>query len=239
MSSKIATCPSWKIIEAILSCPTLRTAYIWGPPGIGKTYGAQRWGLKGRNVYTVTLTEETPAAELRGHYIPKGGEFVWHDGPVTRAFREGARLILNEAAHASCDVVSFLYAALESPETSKITLPTGETVSPGPGFQCIVTDNVSPDSLPEALKDRFDVTAHVTSPSQEAIVGFPEHLQNVVLSCATSSDPMKRISLRSWEAVERLSNGGIDFETAAAAVFGVRWPELKKALSLATAAGKV
>jgi len=228
---------NWEILKILLESSGLRTAYLWGPPGIGKTYGAQRWGLQGRDVFTVTLTEETPAAELRGHYIPKGGEFVWHDGPVSQSMRKGARLILNEVAHASCDVLSFLYAVLESPETSKITLPTGETLSPSTGFQCIITDNVAPTSLPAPLQDRIDATLLVEVPSPQAIQSFPENLRDMITKCATVKDASQRISLRSWEAVERLAKGGVDFEVAARAVFGDKWNSVQAALKIARAAG--
>lgn len=220
----------WTMYNKFVSNPNFRVGYVWGPPGIGKTYGAQRLGLdakKGsRKVYCVTLTEETPSAELRGHYVPKGGEFFWHDGPMARAMREGARIVINEVSHSSPDCLSFFYAALESPETSVITLPTGEDIRPNPGFQVILTDNVPPSHLPAPLQDRLDASFEVKGPSPEALSSFPEGLRNVVLATALS-DASKRISLRSWETINRLAEGGMDIDDAGIIVLKNKWVNVK------------
>ena len=44
------------------------------------------------------LTEDTAAAELRGHFLPRGKELIWHDGPFTAAMRQGARLVVRVPA---------------------------------------------------------------------------------------------------------------------------------------------
>ena len=91
------------------------TAYVWGPPGIGKTWCAYETA---KRYYAITLTEETPASELRGFYMPKGGGiFEWEDGCIIRAMREGSRVVLNEISHAGPDVLSFLYPILESKDS--------------------------------------------------------------------------------------------------------------------------
>ena len=141
---------------------------MWGPPGCGKTYAAYSIGVRG-GLYALTLTENTPAAEIRGHYLPKGDGMTWHHGPATKAMLEGARLVINELTHGSADVLSIMHPLLENPDTARLTLPTGETVRPAPGFQLIATDNLPPEELPEALRDRFDSILHVREPHPAAI----------------------------------------------------------------------
>ena len=145
----------WKFVEQVLASPCAHTVYICGPPGTGKTYTACRSGLDGRDVFTISLTPETPAAELRGFWMPKGDQFVWQDGPFIDAMRKGARVVINEVAHASHDVLAILHPILESRKTAQLTLPNLENVSPAEGFQVICSDNLPIDQLPEALRDRF------------------------------------------------------------------------------------
>jgi MoxR-like ATPase len=217
-SSKVATITTdWTFTENLLRSENVRTAYIWGPPGLGKTYASYHVGLRGP-LYALTLTEETPAAELRGFYRPKGREMPWYDGPATLAMREGARLVINELTHGAPDVLSFLHPLLENPDTARVTLPTGETVRPAPGFQLLCTDNLPPEDLPEALRDRFDCILEIRQPHPEAILQLDENLREPALR-SFDLDADRRISLRGWLSVQRLSR---EFGTEAAclAVFG-------------------
>ena len=229
------TTSNWPLLSALLDCPTLRTLFIHGPPGIGKTFSAYRRGLDGRPLYAITLTEDTPAAELRGHFLPKGAEgFVWHHGPMARAMIEGARLVINEVSHAGPDVHSILFGALESSETARLTLPTGETLIPHPRFQCVLTDNEGPENLPRALLDRIDACICVDTPAPEAIEAFPESLRSIVLGCASvQDDPARRLSLRVWGTLERLLSGGLSFEDAGQAALGINWEGLRESLTIA------
>src|SRR5258708_918568 len=76
---------------------------VWGPPGVGKTLGACRLRNHGETL-SITLSEDIVSQELMGHYIPRGNEFVWHDGPVTTAVREGYNVVVNELGRASAAV---------------------------------------------------------------------------------------------------------------------------------------
>ncbi len=192
----------WGFIERVLCSPRVRTAYLWGKPGMGKTFAAYNVGVRGA-LYALTLTEETSSTELRGHYLPKGKEMPWHDGPATMAMREGARLVVNELTHASPDVLSLLHPLLENPDTARLTLPTGETVRPAPGYQLISTDNLPPEDLPEALRDRFDVILEVREPHPAALAQLDERLRGAALR-SFSLEPDRRISLRGWFSVQRL-----------------------------------
>ncbi len=207
----------WGFVEHLLCSPNVRTAYLWGRPGLGKTYAAYHFGLRGP-LYALTLTEDTPSSELRGHYLPKGREMPWHDGPATQAMRAGGRLVVNEVTHGSPDVLSLLHPLLENPDTACLTLPTGETVRPAAGYQLFATDNLPPEDLPEALRDRFDCLIEVREPHPAALAKLDERLRGPALRSFTL-EADRRISLRGWFSVQRLMPE-LGLKGACLAVFG-------------------
>jgi hypothetical protein len=221
---------AWALVEHVID--HTRTLLLYGPPGTGKTYAAHGGSAMSpaveaaetaetsRPVYSVTLTADTPAAELRGHYVPMGGEFIWRDGPVIRAWREGARLIVNEIDHAGSDALSFLLVALDNPETARLTLPNGETVRPAREFSCVATMNGDPAAdLPEALRDRFPVRVEIDTPHPKGVDSLPEDLRDAARGTVTAQEPERRITLRAWLAFAALRVRA-DEECAALAVFG-------------------
>ena len=223
----------WALVERVLGSERIDHVLIWGPPGIGKSYAAYQAGRISRGVYSIHLTQETAASELRGFYVPRGGELVWQDGPVVRAMREGARLVLEELPEASEDARSFLHAVLDNHETARITLPTSETVVPAPGFQVVATANAGPEALSPALRDRFDALLHVTEPHPEGLALLSEPLRR--LAMRSFSLPEERyISLRSWIVLEKLQHELALFD-ACRVVFGPeRGAQIHDAIVLAT-----
>jgi hypothetical protein len=207
----------WGFIEKVLRSPNVRTVYLWGPPGLGKTHSAFHVGVAGA-LFAVTLTEDTPAAELRGHYLPRGREMVWHDGPITLAMRLGGTLVVNELTHGTPEVLSLLHPVLENLDTARLTLPTNETVCPAPGFRVVCTDNAAPEDLPAALRDRFDVTLEVREPHPAALALLEERLRGAAIR-TFQLEPDRRISLRGWLSVQRLMNE-LGLKGACQAVFG-------------------
>jgi MoxR-like ATPase len=215
---KIPATDDWTLVEELLASPDAHTLYLSGPPGIGKTYTAYRSGLKGREVFSISLTPETPSAELRGFWVPKGNEFVWQDGVFIDAMRKGARVVINEIAHASHDVIAILHPILESRKTAQLTLPNLETVSPAEGFQIVCTDNLPIEQLPEALRDRFNCSLHVSHPHPDSLAALSEHLREAALrTFDLESD--RAVSIRGWLSVQAFE-AEFGLQKACRAVFG-------------------
>jgi len=208
----------WPFVEMCLATAALRMILLHGPPGVGKTYAGYRKGRVAEGVYSLTLTDETPAAELRGMWVPRKDGFVWQDGPVVTAMREGARVVINEIGAASPDVLSFLLACCESRESARITLPNGEHLVPAPGFHLVATSNEPPTSLPLALQDRFDCTIEVNAPHPEALAKLDERLRHAALQ-TFALEPERAVSLRAWLKLQELLEA-MELRTACLVVFG-------------------
>jgi MoxR-like ATPase len=222
----------WALVEHVLASNLLDHILIWGPPGIGKSYAAYTKGRIERGVYSLVLTPETPASELRGFYLPRGGELVWSDGPAVRAMREGARLVIEELHEASDDTRALLHALLDDRETARLTLPTSETVVPAPGFQVVATANLGPEALAPALRDRFDALLHLTEPHPEGLELLDEPLRAIARRSFALGEE-RHVSLRGWLVLQKLMSE-LGLETACRVVFGPeRGPGLHDALALA------
>jgi len=223
----------WDLVEKVIEHS--RTTLLYGLPGTGKSFAAHNAGLDGRQLYSVTLTPDTPAAELRGHYVPQGNQFVWQDGPAIKAWRSGGRLVVNEIDHAGGDALSFLLNCLDSPETACLTLPTGEMVKPHHQFTAVATMNGNPDQdLPPALRDRFPVAIEITEAHPDGIASLPQDLQKAAKGSVVASDPERRLTLRAWNAFASLRNK-IGAEAAAQACFASRSADILAALKMAQA----
>lgn len=219
---------SWKVARATIETGT-GNVLMYGPPGTGKSFAAQ-FGANGGNVRNITITPDTAAAELRGHYHPVAGEFVWRDGPIVAAMRDGSRVVLNEVDHAGGDVLSFLIAALDNRESAAITLPSGETVRPAAGFQVVGTMNGKPEDLIPALRDRFAAAVEITEPHPDAIEALPADLRNAARGATPGGDGP---TLRAWLAFAALRVSIGCPETAAQAVFGADWRAILDSLAVA------
>jgi hypothetical protein len=222
------------VVEAVLTVS--RRVLLYGPPGTGKTHAATKAALDEsattpQPVYAITLTDETPMTELRGHFIVVDGKFIWHDGIAIRAWREGARLVLNEIDHAGGDVQSFLHVVLDDPTLAQLTLPTGEVVRPAAGFQVVATMNGVPLDLPMALRDRFPVTIEIAEVHPKALEALPTDLRAAARHTTLVRQQEQRVSIRIWEEFARLREE-MGPAMAAVACFGDRGQEVLDGLKI-------
>jgi|TARA_Y100000114_G_C11663140_1_gene280015 MoxR-like ATPase len=220
-----------------------RRVLLYGPPGTGKTYSAVKqnapMNMEGKpNVFQITMTEDTAAANLEGFYKPNNsGGFEWHDGIAIQSWRNGGRLIINEIDHASPDAMTFLHAILDDQDIAMLTLnnDTKETVRPAEGFQVVATTNSPPESLPLALKDRFPVKIYVDSIHPKAMEQFPDEWHKVINDTTLIDDPEERISVRAWKEFFDLQEKGFKKSQAGRLVFGDKADELVDAITLSNA----
>jgi len=231
----------WEVAEAVIGVSP--RVLLRGKPGTGKTYHAATAAVgEDQKVYQITMTEETPAAEIRGHYTIKDGEYVWSDGPAIMAWREGARLVINEIDRASEDCMSLMYAILDDPGFAQLTLPTGETVRPAEGFQIVATMNGIPEDLPDALQDRLPVDIEITDVHPKAIERLPEDLREPARNTALAKTSERGISIRMWlefaalreTLPERLGDDEAGLTVAAQAIFGENYRDALTAITVSS-----
>lgn len=223
----------WNAIQRVTSVENPPNVLLYGPPGTGKTHLATRLADGSRVRFSVTLTDETPAAELRGHYIPnENGGFTFHYGPAVLARRQGTRFVVNEIDRTGPDAWSYLLNVCDGIDSSIETLPNGETFSTAAGFHVIATMNGDPDDLPEALLDRFPVRFHVDQVNPEAIAALPEDLRNAANGTGASANYGQRVSVRRWNAYARLRDA-VGAELAAFSIFGERAGAVLDSLTVA------
>ena len=180
-------------------------------------------------------------AEIRGHFVQKDGSFVWMDGPAVRAWKEGARLVINEIDHAGEDVQTFLFAIMDDPEFAVLNLPTGEEIRPQEGFQLIATMNGEPDDLPDALQDRLPVAIEIAELNPEALDRLPEDLRAPAKNTSLLDNPARKISVRAWlefASLREKIEGDHALDLAAQAIFGNKADQALLALNIAKEASE-
>lgn len=230
------------------ACKHARRVLLWGPPGTGKSFigtDIPEQDKQAGKLSRLYLTMDTPAAEVRGHYLPNdSGSFSWHDGPGTHAWRVGGRLVIDEIDAASGDTLTLLLGLLDDPESAQITLPTNETIRPAAGFTCVATTNQNPTVIPEALLDRFDVVLHVPKPCPVAFKAnnwFNKKLPCIAEQSLYLSETAQKgmggrpVGLRAFKAIDRLQASGMPLEDSARLVVG---PEASRWLMTAIAIAK-
>lgn len=118
-----------------------RSLLIEGDPSAGKSSLIEQWHAR-LNVplYKVACTPTTENYRLIGQFLPTSdGTLRWHDGPVTRACREGTSVLLDEYNTLDAGEATALNLVLEG---NSFTIPeTGETIEPARTTRFFATQN--------------------------------------------------------------------------------------------------
>lgn len=198
--------PCWRAVDDLMSAGIDRLL-LFGPSGTGKTY----YGLtnKPENVpaYRLICSEEMTTSQIEGAFYPSSSGFEWREGVAVRAWREGARLVVDEVARANGDVMSLLLAFTDTVASSSWEHPeTGEIVRPAPGFSVVLTMNGEPRDLDPALLDRFAARIRIDTPHPDALLELPPYLREIARVLGSDPDPDSRASVRAFQTVAQVAN---------------------------------
>ncbi len=125
---------------------------IKGPTGCGKTRFIQHMAAKlGRQLYTIACHDDLTAADLVGRHLIGDGETYWHDGPLSKAVREGAICYLDEVVEARKDTTVVLHPLSDDRRILPIER-TGEELKAPPEFMLVVSYNPGYQNLLKGMK---------------------------------------------------------------------------------------
>ena len=125
---------------------------IKGPTGCGKTRFIQHMAAKlGRQLYTIACHDDLTAADLVGRHLIGDGETYWHDGPLSKAVREGAICYLDEVVEARKDTTVVLHPLSDDRRILPIER-TGEELQAPPEFMLVVSYNPGYQNLLKGMK---------------------------------------------------------------------------------------
>ena len=164
----------FKDLKTILNSRLFFPVFVTGLSGNGKTMMVEQVCAKlRRECYRINVTVETDEDDLIGSNTLVDGNIVWREGPVLKAMRKGAVLLIDEIDLASNKIMC-LQSILEG--RGYLIKKTGEYVSPADGFTIIATANtkgkgsddgrfIGTNILNEAFLERFSITMEQEYPS--------------------------------------------------------------------------
>lgn len=205
---------------------------LYGLPGTGKTYFGLNHALKG-NAYRLICTEEMTDADLIGCYKQNAqGTWSFAEGVGIKAWREGARLVVDEINRMNGDVESRMMALIDSTASSSWQHPdTGEIVKPHQNFSVVATMNGQPEDLAPAILDRLIVKCEVNEPHPAAIQALPEYLRALAIKM-TKPDEFGRVSLRAFVEFEAMVQASGNMNYAAQVVFPHEYESITDVLTV-------
>ena len=157
----------FKDVKNIIKSKIFFPVFVTGLSGNGKTLMIEQTcaQLK-RELYRVNITIETDEDDLMGGHSLVNGNIVFREGPVVKAMRKGAVLLLDEV-----DLGSNKLMCLQSVLEGKgyLIKKTGEWVKPANGFTILATANtkgqgsedrkfIGTQIMNEAMLERFAIT---------------------------------------------------------------------------------
>ena len=161
-------------LKNIINSGLFFPVFITGLSGNGKTMMVEQICAKlKRECYRVNVTVETDEDDLIGSNTLVDGNIVFREGPVLKAMRKGAVLLIDEIDLASNKIMC-LQSILEG--KGYLNKKTGEYISPEQGFTVLATANtkgkgsddgrfIGTNVLNEAFLERFSITMEQEYPS--------------------------------------------------------------------------
>lgn len=217
-------------------------ALFAGPPGTGKTTASSKHGPRnGQSLERFCITYETTNGQIWGGYMPTDKGLEYKHSWCARAWINGSCAVVDEIDQAGGDTIPGLHAWLDDLAVARMTLATGETITPKDGFRCFATTN-HPESIPEALADRFVIKREILFPDPRILFSLPRAVRPAASYALYSNNVEKslaKLRTRSWVEIGRLMDRhGLGTRDAVAIVAG---PKLAKdvALAIEVAASKV
>jgi MoxR-like ATPase len=212
---------------------------LYGLPGTGKTYFGLTHALSGKQSYRLACTEEMTEADLIGFWRREAsGNLKWQEGVGIKAWREGARLVVDEVNRINGDVESKLMMLLDTEASASWQNPdTNEVVRPASGFSVVATMNGMPEDLAPAILDRMIVRCEVNDPNPKAIEALPQYLQGLA-STFTSQEASFRYSLRSFVEFHNMYESSKNLRACAQVVFPEVAESIVDSLAIAQAEGR-
>jgi nitric oxide reductase NorQ protein len=124
-----------------------------GPTGCGKTRFVEAMAHDlARPLITVSCHDDLTTADLVGRYLLEDGATRWHDGPLTRAVRDGAICYLDEIVEARQDTTVVIHPLSDHRRQLPIER-LGVTLDAAAEFCLIVSYNPGYQSVLKDLKD--------------------------------------------------------------------------------------
>lgn len=193
----------WRDFDEVLASGLSRVC-LYGNPGTGKTYAALNEHLNERGSTRLVCVDDMTSASIEGMWRPSRDGWTFQEGSAVQAWRNGSRLVIDEIDKASGDVLGMLLAFCDSEQSARWQNPdTGEIVTPREGFSIVITTNAHPNTLPEALRDRFPVCVEINEPHPNAIALLPSYLREPARLLAGRTDEA-RVSIRAFMALAHL-----------------------------------
>ena len=165
---------NYKDIENIVRSNMFYPVYITGLSGNGKTLMVEQACARVNKSYIrVQITPETDEDDLIGGFRLVNGETIFAEGPVIKAMKSGALLLIDELDRGSNKIMCMQGVLEGKPVLIK---KTGEVVTPAEGFNVIATANtkgkgsddgrfIAASIIDEAFLERFTITVEQPYPS--------------------------------------------------------------------------
>ena len=206
-----------KDVEEIIKSKQFYPVFITGLSGNGKTLMVEQVCAKlKRNFIRVQISPETDEDDLIGGFRLVNGETVFAEGPIIRAMKSGAILLIDEIDRSSNKIMC-LQGVLEG--NPVLIKKTGELVKPELGFNIFATANtkgkgsddgrfIAASIIDEAFLERFVIAMeqpYPTPATEKKIV-----LKHMEKYGKTDADFAEKLVVWSEAIRKTFIDGGVD-----------------------------